>query len=336
MDAQRPRIEPEIGRSDASATADALVPEVIATPEHMTRKRASMTFRLFKLLLWLAALTLLPIVIFKWAPLPTTSFMLQSPVKPVHYTWVPASRIADVAGRAVIAAEDQKFRTHNGFDVEAIEKAYAHNRKSKHKRGASTISQQTAKNLFLWPGGGYFRKAVEAGITVLIENIWGKDRILEVYLNVAEFGPGIYGVEAASQAYFHHAAAKLTPTEAARLAAVLPNPRHWKVNAPGAYVQKRVSWIVGQMGYGPRNAPSEEPEPPSTGPESGGELNDMDEVSAPAEDVMPSAAPERPETPESLPATVPDSPVVAPPDAAPAAAPGNPASASTTQPPDAP
>lgn len=274
MDTQRPRIEPELA-APAKARESLIVPKAALPPEKMTKKRSSLFMRLIKLLLLLIALVLLPVILLKWMPPPTTAFMLESPTKPVQYHWVPASRIADVARKAVVAAEDQKFRTHNGFDVEAMEKAYAHNKKSKRKRGASTISQQTAKNVFLWSGGGYFRKGVEAGITVLIENIWGKDRILEMYLNIAEFGPGIYGVEAASQAYFHKPAAQLTANEAARLAAVLPSPRRWKVNAPGAYVQKRVSWIMGQMGYG--HGPSEEPEPPSAGPESGGQLNDADE-----------------------------------------------------------
>lgn len=241
----------------------------------MPKKSSSLFVRLIKLLLILIVLAFLSILLLKWVPPPTTAFMLASPTKPVQYQWVPANRIADAARKAVVAAEDQKFRTHNGFDVEAMEKAYAHNKKSKRKRGASTISQQTAKNVFLWSGGGYFRKGVEAGLTLLIENIWGKDRILEMYLNIAEFGPGIYGVEAASQAYFHKSAAQLTPNEAARLAAVLPSPRRWKVTAPGAYVQKRVSWIMGQMGYG--HGPAEEPEPPSVGPESGGQLNDADD-----------------------------------------------------------
>lgn len=303
MDAQHPRIDPDLTTPPAASGDSVLiVPSITPSPEKMTKKRPSLFMRLIKLVLILIALVLLPIILLKWVPPPTTAFMLQSPTKPVQYTWVPASRIADVARKAVVAAEDQKFRTHNGFDVEAMEKAYEHNKKSKRKRGASTISQQTAKNLFLWSGGGYFRKGLEAGITVLIENIWGKDRILEVYLNVAEFGPGVYGVEAASQIYFHKPAAQLTPTEAARLAAVLPSPRRWKVSAPGAYVQKRVSWIVGQMGYG-SHGPSEEPEPPTTGPESGGQLNDVDdgitttvtpsatEPSATIEEPPPAAAP---------------------------------------------
>lgn len=312
MDAQRPRIEPELTAQPAPAAKELIAQRATPPPEKMTKKRSSLFVRLIKLLLLLIVAALSSIVLLKWVPPPTTAFMLQSEVKPVHYTWVPASRIADVARRAVVAAEDQKFRTHNGFDVEAMEKAYAHNKTSKHKRGASTISQQTAKNLFLWSGGGYFRKGVEAGITLLIENIWGKDRILEVYLNVAEFGPGIYGVEAASQTYFHKPAAQLTATEAARLAAVLPNPRHWKVTAPGAYVQKRVSWIVGQMGYGSRGAPSEEPEPPSTGPESGGQLNDVDDTSnieAPQPEASaPAALPEPEPSAEPAPVPVPPQP----------------------------
>ncbi|MGH8539314.1 MAG: monofunctional biosynthetic peptidoglycan transglycosylase, partial [Stenotrophobium sp.] len=215
--------------------------------------------------LLLAALVPLTILALRWLPLPTTSFMLQSPTRPVSYHWVPAARIAEVARRAVVASEDQKFWTHHGFDVEAMQKAYEHNQKRHHRiRGASTISQQTAKNLFLWPGGGYFRKGVEAGLTVLLENLWGKDRILEVYLNIAEFGPGIYGVEAASQAFFGKHASQLSASEAARLAAVLPNPRHWSARAPGAYVQRRAEWIMGQMGYGSRGTPVEEPEPPAS------------------------------------------------------------------------
>lgn len=253
-------------------------------------------------LLWLIlVIILLPpvlVIALKWLPPPTTAFMLQSAVKPVRYQWVPAAQIAEVARLAVVAAEDQKFHTHQGFDIEAIEKAYAYNQKAKKKkRGASTISQQVAKNLFLWPGGGYFRKGVEAGFTVLIETLWGKQRILEVYLNVAEFGPGIYGVEAASQAYFKKAAAKLAPEEAARLAAVLPSPRRWSVRNPGPYVQKRAGWVLRQMGYGRSSAepPEDEPEPPPS------ELPELDlgteaPASGPTEDVPEMQAESEPET----------------------------------------
>lgn len=246
-------------------------------------------------LLTLILLPLAPVVAFKWLPPPTTAFMLQSPTKPVDYQWVPMAQIAPVAGQAVIAAEDQKFPVHDGFDREAIEKAIEHNKRSKRRRGASTISQQTAKNLFLWPGGGYFRKGVEAGYTVLLEQLWGKERILEVYLNVAEFGPGLYGVEAASQRYFGKPASKLTANDAARLASVLPSPRRWSVGKPGPYVQRRVQWVLGQMGYGRRGAPSEEPEPPPelAPPEDG-------------ESALPSAEPV--EVPGTEPAPLPEVP----------------------------
>lgn len=225
---------------------------------YIERKRLGFSGMLLWALLAGVVLVLLPVFLLKWLAPPTSAFMLQSETQPVRYVWVDSAQIAAVARRAVVAAEDQKFWSHQGFDVEAIEKAYVHNQKSKRQRGASTISQQTAKNLFLWPGGGYFRKGVEAGFTVLMEKWWGKDRILEVYLNIAEFGPGIYGVEAASQAYFKKSSAKLLPEEAARLAAVLPSPRRWNVRNPGPYVQKRVGWVLRQMGYGRRAAPQED------------------------------------------------------------------------------
>lgn len=220
-------------------------------------------FRLILALLALAfAVFVLPVAALGWLPAPTSAFMLASDTRPVRYQWVDAEQIPDAARRAVVASEDQKFFEHRGFDVEAMQKAYANNqKKGRRVRGASTISQQTAKNLFLWSGGGYFRKGIEAIYTVLIEAFWTKERILTVYLNIAEFGPGLYGVEAASQAYFNKPAAKLGVNEAARLAAVLPNPAKWKVMNPGPYVQKRTAWILGQMGYGGRR-PEPEPEPP--------------------------------------------------------------------------
>lgn len=232
--------------------------DALRVPPRQRRADSQPSRRIGVWLLWmiavLAGLVLLPVIALRWLPPPTSAFMLQSAVKPVRYDWVPLARIAKPAGLAVVAAEDQKFWEHQGFDLEAIEKAVEHNRKSRRKRGASTISQQTAKNLFLWSGGGYFRKGIEAGYTILIEALWPKARILEVYLNIAEFGPGIYGVEAAAQQFFGKPAAKLTPMEAARLAAVLPSPRRWSVARPGPYVQQRTQWIVGQMGYGPRRA----------------------------------------------------------------------------------
>jgi monofunctional glycosyltransferase len=148
---------------------------------------------------------------------------------------------------AVIASEDQLFMDHNGFDFKSIEKAMKHNRKSKSLRGASTISQQVAKNVFLWQGGGYFRKGLEVYFTFLIEKIWGKRRILETYLNVAEMGEGIYGAEAAAQAYFKKPAKSLSRTEAAMIAACLPNPKVFKVKPMSRYVAVKHQWILRQM-----------------------------------------------------------------------------------------
>jgi monofunctional biosynthetic peptidoglycan transglycosylase len=148
---------------------------------------------------------------------------------------------------AAIAAEDQQFPFHAGFDFESIRKAVQHNSKSKRKRGASTISQQVAKNLFLWSGRSWARKGLEVYFTVLIEAAWPKERILEVYLNVAEFGPGTYGVQAAAQRFFRKDAARLTRREAATLAAVLPNPKRFRADRPSNYVQKRRDSIMGQM-----------------------------------------------------------------------------------------
>ena len=237
------------------------------------RRKGGLRRWFWRILLVLVLFVPVTLLLFRWVPVPVTAFMLQSDKWPLQHDWVPASQIAEVARKAVVASEDQKFWDHDGFDLEAIEKARKHNKRSKKRRGASTISQQTAKNLYLWPGGGYFRKGVEAGITVLMELMWPKERILEVYLNSAEFGSGIYGVEAASQAYFRKPASKLTANEAARLAAVLPSPKHWSAKSPGAYVQKRVRWIMGQMGYGARVA-EPEPPPPAPGepvePENGG------------------------------------------------------------------
>jgi monofunctional biosynthetic peptidoglycan transglycosylase len=149
---------------------------------------------------------------------------------------------------AVMAAEDQKFPDHWGFDVAAIEKAFSHNeRRPTRIRGASTLSQQTAKNLFLWDGRSWLRKGLEAGLTSGIELVWTKRRILTVYLNIVEFGDGVFGVEEASRRYFNKPAKRLTASEAALLAAVLPNPHRFKANAPSGYVIQRQQWIMRQM-----------------------------------------------------------------------------------------
>lgn len=263
-----------------------------------TRQRRPSAWRLIGwLLLVLVLFPPVAVIALRWLPPPTSAFMLGSDTRPVRYDWVPASQIAEVARKAVVASEDQKFWEHDGFDLEAIEKAREHNKRSKKRRGASTISQQTAKNLFLWSGGGYFRKGVEAGYTLMIEALWPKQRILEVYLNIAEFGPGIYGVEAASQAFFGKPAAKISATEAARLAAVLPSPRRWSAKSPGPYVQKRVRWILGQMGYGVRTA---EPEPPPPEPEES--VEDFGSDEATDGELLPESPQMTPETnPQAMP-----------------------------------
>ncbi|AYL53544.1 TPA: monofunctional biosynthetic peptidoglycan transglycosylase [Citrobacter freundii] len=165
-----------------------------------------------------------------------------------HSDWVSMDEISPWMGLAVIAAEDQKFPEHWGFDVSAIEKALAHNERNENRiRGASTLSQQTAKNLFLWDGRSWVRKSLEAGLTLGMETVWSKKRILTVYLNIAEFGDGVFGVEAAAQRYFHKPASRLSLSEAALLAAVLPNPLRFKANAPSGYVRSRQAWIMRQM-----------------------------------------------------------------------------------------
>jgi monofunctional biosynthetic peptidoglycan transglycosylase len=163
--------------------------------------------------------------------------------------WRPLGRISPNLVYAVIAAEDAKFCVHHGFDEQAIEKAFANNEKRPgHIRGGSTITQQTAKNVFLWPARDYVRKGAEAWYTVLIENLWGKRRILEVYLNVVEWAPGVYGAQAASQRWFHVDADELSPQQADRLAAILPSPLKWKAAAPQSFVRRRSGKIARNVG----------------------------------------------------------------------------------------
>ena len=156
-------------------------------------------------------------------------------------------KISNSIKLAVISSEDQKFFTHFGFDMESISKAFSENKKSKRVRGASTITQQTAKNLFLWPGKSFIRKGIEAYFTFLIEVFWSKERILEVYLNIAQFGVNDFGVEAASRKYFKKSANILTYENAAMLAAVLPNPKKYIVTSPTTYQNRRIFWIQKQM-----------------------------------------------------------------------------------------
>lgn len=173
----------------------------------------------------------------------------------VAYDWRDLDEIAPSLPASLVAAEDQNFANHNGFDFKAIEKARANNARGRKVRGASTISQQLAKNLFLWSGRSWVRKGIEAWYTVLIEALWPKRRILEVYANVAEFGDGIYGAQAAARSFWGKDASRLSPAESARLAAVLPNPKRYSAARPGPYVQRRAVWIqrnvqrIGGSGY---------------------------------------------------------------------------------------
>jgi len=185
-------------------------------------------------------------------PVPGTILMTQraGQGEDVRKDWTSLDRISPHLVLAVIAAEDAQFCAHGGIDWDAIEKAREYNRKQNgnKRRGGSTISQQTAKNVFLWPGRDWIRKGLEAGYTVLIETVWSKRRIMEVYLNVVEWAPGVYGAQAAAQHWFGKDAADLTPREAARLAAILPAPRRYKTASPGPYVRRRAARIQAAMG----------------------------------------------------------------------------------------
>ena len=200
-----------------------------------------------KMILWFIVASLVLVVTFKFVPVPVTATMLMDS-NGITKDWEPLSNIDRNLVRAVIAGEDGKFCSHNGFDTEAIEKAIERNAQGGRIRGGSTISQQTAKNVFLWQGGGYFRKGLEAWFTVLIEKIWGKRRIMEVYLNVAETGIGTYGAEAGAERYFNKPAASLTKLEAARMAAALPLPKKRSVNNPGGWLRRHGNTISARIG----------------------------------------------------------------------------------------
>jgi len=198
------------------------------------------------------ALTILLVLPLRWLPPLTSSFMLQNWVAQsslsadVRYDWVSRDKISRRAALAVMAAEDQKFLSHAGFDVESIRKVWKRNGRRRQLRGASTVSQQVAKNLWLWPDRSWLRKGLEAWFTLWVELLWPKERILEVYLNIAQFGPNVFGVEAASRLYFRKPAAGLTEPEAALLAAVLPNPRVYRVPNPSHYTTRRQAWVQSQ------------------------------------------------------------------------------------------
>lgn len=204
---------------------------------------------------------LMLILLFAWLPVPYTGVMLERQLTAwstqknsyqARHHWVAIDNMSGHMLQAVVAAEDQKFLQHHGFDMQAIERAFVYNSKGKKVRGASTISQQTAKNVFLWPQRSWFRKGLEAYFTFLIELVWSKERIMEVYLNSIEMGNGIYGIEAASQYWFKKPASRLSQQEAAAIAAILPNPKRYRANPASNYIQSRKQWIVRQMYfYGP-------------------------------------------------------------------------------------
>ena len=214
--------------------------------------------RFIRLLTWLILgfvfLSVGLVVALRWLDPPTSAFMIADRIEAstgdghsLRYRWTDWNKIAGPMKVAVIASEDQTFAEHRGFDFKSIDKALEERQRGRRVRGASTISQQVAKNLFLWSGRSWVRKGLEAYFTLLIETLWPKQRILEVYLNVAQFGRGVYGVGAAGEVFFRKSAARLNAADAALLAAVLPNPIRLRVNAPSVYVRSRQQWIMGQM-----------------------------------------------------------------------------------------
>ena len=215
----------------------------------------SLLRRLIKLLFTLVALSALLVLLLRWVPPPFTALMIERKVQSwtsgepidLERSWRPWSELPDNLKMAVIAAEDQKFADHWGFDVAAIRAALAHNEQGGSLRGASTLSQQVAKNLFLWSGRSWPRKGLEAWFTALIELLWSKERILEVYLNSVEWGVGIFGAEAAARHHFGTGAPYLSASQASLLAAVLPNPRNWSAGRPSRQTTSRAAWIRQQV-----------------------------------------------------------------------------------------
>lgn len=206
-------------------------------------------------LLGWVGLSVLLVLMFRVVPVAGSMVMVERKVEAwlagesldIRQQWRPWSQLSDNAKLAVIAAEDQRFPNHHGFDFVELRRAVMASLNGDDLRGASTLSQQTAKNLFLWTGRNWVRKGLEAWFTLLIELLWPKERILEVYLNIAEWDNGVFGLEAVAQHYFGVSAAALTPVQASRLAAILPNPRGWSASRPSSYVLQRSDWIRGQM-----------------------------------------------------------------------------------------
>ncbi|GAB7528108.1 monofunctional biosynthetic peptidoglycan transglycosylase [Pseudomonas sp. 3A(2025)] len=211
--------------------------------------------RFVKALLWFAAGSVVVVLLLRWIPPPGTALMVERKIESwfdgqpidLQRDWQPWEQIAAPLKVSVIAGEDQRFAEHWGFDIAAIQAAIAHNERGGSLRGASTLSQQVAKNLFLWSGRSYLRKGLEAWFTALIELLWSKQRILEVYLNSVEWDEGVFGAEAAAKHHFRTSAANLSTQQASYLAAVLPNPRQWSASRPSSYVSRRAGWIRQQM-----------------------------------------------------------------------------------------
>jgi monofunctional biosynthetic peptidoglycan transglycosylase len=223
----------------------------------MRKKKGGRIYQLlWKFAVGFVGLSLFFVLLFRFVPVYVTPLMLIRSVEQLSdgkklqlkHNWVSIAAISKNLPLAVVCSEDQNFMNHFGFDFKAIERSVeTSNKGTKRLRGASTISQQTAKNVFLWPDRSWLRKGLEVYFTVLIEILWSKERILEVYLNSIEMGNGIYGAEAASRFYFKKSAKNLSRTQAAAIAAVLPNPREYRANPPSPYIQSRIGWIVGQM-----------------------------------------------------------------------------------------
>lgn len=218
------------------------------------RRVKTIARKTFKWLLILILLSLLPILVLRWVPVPGSMLMIERWMEArgnegfeLRHNWIAYRQIPDNIKMAVIAAEDQRFAQHHGFDLKAIRAAMQHNQRGGSLRGASTLSQQVAKNLFLWSGRSWARKGLEAWFTAWIELLWSKQRILEVYLNSVEWGDGIFGAEAAARHHFGVGAPSLSARQASQLAAVLPNPRAWSAGQPSAYVANRAAWIRQQV-----------------------------------------------------------------------------------------
>lgn len=234
----------------------------MATKKNITKSTNKTFFQklktfIWKSMLWFFGISILLVVLFKWIPVPFTPLMITRAIEQkmegqemtCSHDWVPLEDISVNLQKAVIASEDGNFLKHNGFDFKAMQKAFKNNNRGKKLKGGSTISQQTAKNVFLWQGRSYIRKGLEAYFTFLIEIVWGKERIMEVYLNSIEMGKGVYGAEAAAEHWYRTDAKNLTKIQAAGIAAILPNPRKYKATNSSSYIEKRKGKIVRVMNH---------------------------------------------------------------------------------------